>query len=80
MKMLSFQFRVAIVLVCACVFPKVPLPPRLCQLSRNAGMFSAALARGLPGFSNPDDKATGLAWMSTFAARWPPPFSAIVKR
>ena len=42
MKMLAFQFWVATVLVCACVFSQSAVAAETLSIVKNAGMFSAA--------------------------------------
>ena len=56
MKMLSFQFRVVIVLVCACVFSQSAVATETLSIVKKREHVQCGVSQGLPGFSNPDDK------------------------
>ena len=56
MKMLAFQFRVATVLVCACVFFQSAVAAETLSIVKKRGHVQCGVSQGLPGFSNPDDK------------------------
>ena len=56
MKMLAFQFKVATVLVCACVFFQSAVAAETLSIVKERGHVQCGVSQGLPGFSNPDDK------------------------
>ena len=56
MKMLSYKFRVFVVVICACVFSQGAVAAETLSIVKKRGHMQCGVSQGLPGFSNPDDK------------------------